>query len=47
MSKTLDQTSLLDLVPDSIKRDKSVSSAGKALDPLLQEVTAALDLPSI
>ena len=47
MSKDLEKSVLLDLVPDSIKRDKSVSGAAEAIDPLLKEVTAASDLPSI
>lgn len=47
MSKSLDLTSLLDLIPDSIKRDKSVNSSALAIDPLLKEVTDALDLPCI
>lgn len=47
MSKSLNECSLLDLVPDSIKRDQSVKSAGLALDPVLKEVTDALDLPSL
>ena len=47
MSKDLENSVLLDLVPDSIKRDKSVAGVAMAIDPLLQEVTASLDLPSI
>lgn len=47
MSRGLESTALLDLVPDSIKRDKSVESAAKAIGPLLDEITAAVDLPSI
>lgn len=47
MSSDLKESTLLDLVPDSIKRDKSVSGAAEAIDPLLKEVTAASDLPSI
>lgn len=47
MSKSLNECSLLGLVPDSIKRDQSVKSAGLALDPVLKEVTDALDLPSL
>ena len=47
MSKELDKTSLLDLLPDSISKDSDVSAAAKALDIPLREMTGVLDLPSI
>ena len=47
MSKTLEDISLLDLVPDSIKKDPDVEAAAKALDPPLLDMTRALDLPSL
>ena len=47
MSKELDKTSLLDLVPDSISKDSDVSARRKALDIPLREMTGVLDLPSI
>lgn len=47
MSKELEKTSLLDLLPDSISKDSDVSAAAKALDIPLREMTGVLDLPSI
>ena len=47
MSKTLEDISLLDLIPSSIKKDSDVSAAAKALDPPLLDMTRALDLPSL
>lgn len=47
MSRELIESSLLDVVPDSISKDTDVSSAAKALDVQLLEMTGVLDLPSI
>lgn len=47
MSKELAESSLLDLVPDSIAKDPDVSASAKALDVPLRETTGVLDLPSI
>ena len=47
MSKELVESGLLDVVPDSISKDPDVSSAAKALDVPLLEMTNVLDLPSI
>ena len=47
MSKELVESGLLDVVPDSISKDPDVSSAAKALDVPLLEMTNVIDLPSI
>ena len=47
MSRELVESSLLDVVPDSISKDADVSSAAKALDVPLLEMTGVVDLPSI
>lgn len=47
MSKELAESSLLDLVPDSIAKDPDVSASARSLDVPLRETTGVLDLPSI
>lgn len=49
MSKTLDETPLLDLLPDSIRGDAQIAAAAQAVQPGLDDVTdniAAIELYS-
>lgn len=42
MSKTLDQTLLIDLVPPSISGDEQIQDMAEAIQPQLDEITAAI-----
>lgn len=42
MSKTLDQTPLIDLVPSSISGDEQIQDMAEAIQPQLDEITAAI-----
>lgn len=47
MSKDLQNTSLLDVLPDSISKDGTVKHSGEALDTQLKAIDAVVDLPSL
>jgi phage tail P2-like protein len=45
--KDLDNTSLLDILPDSISKDKDVKASAEAIDQQLKTIATMLDIPSI
>ncbi|WP_282164356.1 phage tail protein I [Turicimonas muris] len=45
--KTLDNVTLKDLLPDSIKKDASVRDSAEAIDPQLKAIATATDLAAV
>ena len=47
MSKKLSEAALIDFIPDSIKKDKTVKTAAEVLDPHLKAITQSTGIPSV
>lgn len=45
--KTLEEISLLDILPDSVSRDATVQAIAKAVDPQLKFISVNVDAPAI